>query len=228
MKTSATRASESLQPYRVHIYDLHGYVVSFALNPELDRFTRSQYTQRVCPDACYISKLNGLHCLHYYRLRWYQEVYYSCRYSYGNEPNEQHVSGYSYSFRSLLTHRYKTDDTGKAFVARTIRVPLYSLVNREVKMNLDPAHHGKTGFLPFFRSSELDLPTKVLKLKVRVAGILKGLVEHATVETGMSTNIVTILKSLTDDAMSVGRAVGRAEMRRVVARMGHVERVECL
>jgi hypothetical protein len=95
-------------------------------------------------------------------------------------------------------------------------------------MNLDPAHHGKTGFLPFFRSSELDLPTKVLKLKVRVAGILKGLVEHATVETGMSTNIVTILKSLTDDAMSVGRAVGRAEMRRVVTRMGHVERVECL
>lgn len=91
-------------------------------------------------------------------------------------------------------------------------------------MNLDPAHHGKTGFLPFFRSSELDLPTKVLKLKVRVAGILQGLVEHATVETGMSTNIVTILKSLTDDAMSVGRT----ERRRVVNRMGHVERVECV
>ena len=65
-----------------------------------------------------------------------------------------------------------------------------------MKMNLDPAVVGKTGF-SLFRKHTLDHETKVLKIKVRVAGILQGLRDQA--EKGMSNSVITLLKILTSD-----------------------------
>ena len=91
-------------------------------------------------------------------------------------------------------------DLTKGYLSRTVKKPMQSILeDRKMQMDIK-AERGGISLMKRFRKKSADtgdkaMKSRMLKLKVRVKGILKALVERATEEGGVSVQIMNYLRA---------------------------------